>query len=168
MSEHVFTRQIGEYMRDRVKSQLEAELSLKTCHYGDLDPFPTSPTVVADTVPAVFFQPERVDSDFATINQRYAHFYTYRVIYVGTLPEGQTQEHARRIIERVADVIWEDIRMDASSPGPDYGTPAKAQTVWSIVKNIQYRPPEDNFLVSINANLFASALTWQVQLRMFR
>lgn len=167
MSEHFFTKQIGEYMRDRFKTQLESSLSLKTCHYGDLDPFPTDEILITSIVPAIFIQPMRLTNDFATINQRYNDFITYRVFLVDRLPEGITQEHVRRKIELVADEIVDDLRLDQST-SPNLGSPAKAQIVWSIVKDIDYRPPEENFLAACNAMLFASALTWQVNLRMFK
>ena len=154
-------------MRDRFKSALESSLSLKTCHYGDLDPFPTDEELISNIVPAIFIQPQRVPSDFATLNQRYRHTYFYRVILVDRLPEGITQEHVRRKIELVADVVVEDISLNAAT-SPNYGSPAKAQTVWSIVRSLDYRPPEDSFLVSVNAMLFASAFDWEVKLLMFK
>lgn len=154
-------------MRDRFKSQLESSLSLKTCHYGDLDPFPTDEDIISNIVPAIFIQPQRLTNDFATINQRYHDYLSYRVFLVDRLPEGITQEHVRRKIELVADVIVDDLRMDAST-APDLGTPAKGQIVWSMVREIDYRPPEENFLASCNAQLFASALNWQVRMLMFK
>lgn len=171
MSEHFFSRQLAEYMRDKVYAELGSELALKACHVGDLDPFPTDPSLIADIVPGIFFQVEDLASDFATLNQRYHHYYTFRIIYVGYLPEGVTQESARRVIERVADVVVEDLILN-TTPTPSgalsFGSPAKGQVIWSVVRNVQYRPPEDNFVFQANANLFATALTWQIRMLMFK
>jgi hypothetical protein len=164
---HYFTRKIGEYMRDRMKTELESSLSLKACHYGDLDPFPTESEIISEIVPGIFIKPLNGRSDFATLNQRYHVYYRYRVFWVARLEEGVTVEHIRAKLEQIMDVVVSDIELNQSGT-LDFGTPAKGEVVWSVVREWEYQAPEENYLVQAEARLLASAFNWEVRTLMFK
>lgn len=168
-AEHVFDKQIGEYLRDRLDDQLRTELGLKHITFGDLRAFPADADIVASVVPMIIIQTQNVRPNFLTIGgQRYEVDYEFRVLYIGYLTEGITQEHARRAFRRVCDVIWEDIALDAAATDIDFGSPAKGQIQYSHIGDIEFRPVEDDFLLSINANLFVAAVGWKVRSLMFK
>jgi hypothetical protein len=164
MALHFNATQIGEYMRDRIWTALnpavaDGGLGLQVCSWGDMEPFPADVNI-SSKLPAVYISPESLQNDFQTLNQRYSDYYTFRVLYLDVIPESVTSIHHRIRIERVADVIMGDLRLDNVAGL----TLNNSQVVWSVVRGIEYRPPEDNLVNSVNANVYVAAVNWQVRL----
>lgn len=164
MAQHFNARQLGEYIRDRIWTALSPSvasggLNLQVCSFGDMDPFPADVNI-SSKLPAVYISPESLSNDFQTLNERYSAYYTFRILYLDVIPESVTSEHHRIRVERVADVIMGDLRLSDVAGL----TLNNSQVVWSIVRGIEYRPSEDNLVNSVNANVYVTAVNWQVRL----
>ena len=165
MATKVYSSVLGLFLRDLFKTKLDANLGagvLQVCMFGDLEQvfYPRSDDAqgYASLVPAVFVQPESVEFPLATLNQRYETPYLFRCVYVDVIAEGGTHESNRLRVEGLADAVLEDYRLAAIS-----GL-TQAQVKIARVVGIEYRPPEDLYVASLNAQLTASVANVRIEL----
>lgn len=164
ITEWGYVETIGTFFESRLKTELESELSLAICMWGDLEQVfhPDSEgDVLATMVPAIFIQPQSDTTDFTTLNaQRCTQDVDYRIIYVDRLAEGVTHESNRMRIRRVKDVILANPRLD----DPAITGLTNAQIVWVKPIATEFRPVEDLYVNQATAQLIAAALTVRARL----
>lgn len=151
---------IGNWLRDKFRTNLETELGLKTVSHGSLEDFDAIKTL-STHVPAVFIKAQRVAPGLLTVNgQTWSDEYFYRVVYIAPIPEDWThQETARFQIERFADIVRENYLGTGLS-----GLPSSVQHLHAEPREIEYRPPEDNYDDLVQARLNAMAMVVRVWL----
>jgi hypothetical protein len=164
ISEWGYVETVGKFFESRFKTELETELSLKICSWGDLEQVFTPDAegeVLATMVPAIFIQPMTDATDFTTINaRRCTQDVDYRIIYVDRLAEGVTHESNRMRIRRVKDVILANPRLD----NPAITGLTNAQVVWVKPIATEFRPVEDLYVAQAHAWLIAAALVVRAKL----
>lgn len=164
---HLLADEICDYWRDRFKTALQSELGLLTCMSGSIDQFPATERDLSTVVPAIFVKALNVSTVLSTINGlTYEFRYRLRVVYVDKIAKGANVETRRARVQRIADVVLENYRMH--NPAPDSGTypklaAASVDRIFAVPNLIDFRPPEDSFVVAVSADLFAAATdveTW--------
>lgn len=162
MATKFYTLTLAEFMRDKIKTNLQVELGLVTVMVGDLSrifwPASEDAASYASAVPAVCITPTSISNGLQTLNQRYEQTNLFRVVYVDRIAEGTTHIANLLRILRVADQVLEDYRLDTIS-GLSQG-----QVVLAEVLSIEFDPPENSVLESADAQLFAAAFVLAVKL----
>ena len=157
---------IGQFFEARFKAQLQTELGLVVCMWGDLEQvfYPdANGDVLSASVPAIFIQPDVDETDNETLNSRRGRqMIDYRIIYVDRIAEGVTTESNRLRIGRVKDVILENPRLD----NPAITGLTNAQIAWAKPVRTEFRPIEDAYVAQANAQLLAAALTVRVRVEL--
>ena len=159
-AQHYMAKEIVDYLRDNARADLSAsgELDLVDCMSGSLDQFPSG-QALSSRVPALFFMCTDVATDTVAVSGLlYAMVYTIRVVHVTRVTEGGHVETNRMKIQRVADQILENYRFHNPAPSGALAGDLVDQ-IQLLSVQVEFRPPEDAFVVGLNAQLIATALT---------
>jgi len=107
---------------------------------------------------AVFVKPSPATNlERITTGQTYRIVYGFRIVFVK--PFGPNEEIIKRKTEetqRIAELLIDNV---------DLGGLAlpNGQLLFSTLKSIEWEPPEDNLVATINASLTAAALVFSVE-----
>lgn len=164
ITEWGYVETLGTFFETRLKAELESELGLSVCMWGDLEQVfhpDAEGDALAAMVPAIFIQPESDETDFTTMNsQRCTQNVDYRIVYVDRIAEGTTHESNRMRIRRIKDVFLANPRLD----NPAITGLTNAQVVFVKPIATQFRPVEDLYVSQANAQLLAAALVVRARL----
>ncbi len=157
-NQHYMAKEIVDYLRDNARNDLSSELGLVDCMSGSLDQFPSGQALAA-RAPALFLAAQDCVTETVHISGiLYAFTYTIRAVMVQKIVEGQHVETNRMKIQRIGDQILENYRFH--NPAPSGGLAgATVDQIQILSVSIEYRPPEDQFVVSLQAQLMATAMT---------
>lgn len=167
---HFVGYQLGNYWRDVFDAALRGELGLQRGMNGSLEEYPAGSTNLAALCPAFFLKLMSVTAGTATTvsGLTYRYNYRFRLVYIDRGAEGQNIMLNRVKIQRFGDTILENWRMHNPAPSsasyPDLSASSMSR-IQAIVSDIDFRPPEDNFVVSLNAQMLAAALTMDVDIQ---
>lgn len=148
---------IAERIVELIDQNLSAGMGLRVVTIGALEFFPALENL-ADNVPAVFVKPspstilERI-----TTGQTYRILYNFRVVFV--MRFGPNEEIVRsKIVEaqKIAELLIDHVDLGALAI-------PNGQLLFSTVKAIEWEPPEDNLVASLNADMTAAAVVFAVE-----
>jgi len=148
---------IAERLVELIDQALSGPMGLKVVTIGALEFFPALESL-ADNVPAVFVKPSPATNlERITTGQTYRIVYGFRIVFVK--PFGPNEEIIKRKTEetqRIAELLIDNV---------DLGGLAlpNGQLLFSTLKSIEWEPPEDNLVATINASLTAAALVFSVE-----
>ena len=148
---------IAERIVELIDQNLSAAMGLKVVTIGALEFFPALESL-ADNVPAVFVKPAPSTTlERITTGQTYRIVYSFRIVFVKLF--GSNEEIVKRKAEetqKIAELLIDNV---------DLGGLAlpNGQVLFSTVKAIEWEPPEDNLVASLNADMTAAALLFTVE-----
>jgi hypothetical protein len=169
MSTRFYTSGIGLFLRDRIKTVLEAAIgagTVKRVMLGDLRRFAQRKDFLTTKVPAVYILRQRFDAaTLLSLNQHYEVPYTYRIVYVDTVRTDLTDSddtHEDNVVDRaekVADAIIENIVLAQPSP---ITALTNGQMLRVELVSCEFECPENDLMLGLHADGYAAALTVRV------
>lgn len=148
---------IAERIVDLIDQNLSADMGLKVVTIGALEFFPALENL-ADNVPAVFVKPspstilERI-----TTGQTYRILYNFRVVFVMRFGPNEEIVRSKTVeAQKLAELLIDHVDLGALAI-------PNGQLLFSTVKAIEWEPPEDNLVASLNADMTAAALVFAVE-----
>ena len=148
---------IAEKIVELIDQNLADQLGLKVVAIGALEFFPALETL-ANNVPAVFVKPAPATNlERITTGQTYRIVYHFRIVFVKSFGPGEeivklkTQE-----TQKLAELFIDNVDLGGLSL-------PNGQVLFSILNTIEWDPPEDNLVATINANMTAAALVFTVE-----
>lgn len=148
---------IAQRIVDLVNQNLAANLGLKVIAIGALEFYPALDNLAGD-VPAVFVKPSPSTTlARITTGQTYRIVYSFRIVYVQQFgPNDEIIKNKTVNAQQIAELLIDNI--DLGGLALDNG-----QILFSTLKAIEWEPPEDNLVASINADMTAVALLFSVE-----
>ncbi len=148
---------IAERIVQLIDQNLSADMGLKVATIGALEFFPALENL-ADNVPAVFVKPAPSTTlERITTGQTYRVVYNFRIVLVTRFgPNEEIVRSKTAEAQKLAELLIDNV---------DLGGLAipNGQLLFSTVKAIEWEPPEDNLVASINADMTAAALVFAVE-----
>ena len=148
---------IAEKIVELIDQALSGSMGLKVVTIGALEFFPALETLTGN-VPAVFVKPAPTTNlERITTGQTYRINYSFRIVYVKTF--GPSEEIVRQKTvetQKIAELLIDNV---------DLGGLAlpNGQLLFTTLRTIEWEPPEDNLVASINADMTAAALVFTVE-----
>lgn len=147
---------IGDRIVELIKTGLETELGLKVITLGSLEMHPAFQNL-ADAVPAIFVKPAPTTQlERITTAETYRITYNFRIIFVR--PFGPDEEIVRERavhMQKIAELLIDNLDLGGLSI-------PNGQILSSLLTTIEWEPPEDVLVASINADMTATALVFVV------
>jgi len=148
---------IAERIVELIDQTLATEMGLKVVSIGALEFFPALESL-ADNVPAVFVKPSPATNlERITTGQTYRVVYNFRIVLVKAFgPNEEIIKHKTEEAQKIAELLIDNV---------DLGGLAlpNGQVLFSTLKAIEWEPPEDNLVATINATMTAAAITFAVE-----
>lgn len=148
---------IAERIVELIDLALSGPMGLKVVTIGALEFFPALENL-ADNAPAVFVKPSPATNlERITTGQTYRIVYGFRIVFV--LPFGPNAEIVKRKTEeaqRIAELLIDNVDLGGLNL-------PNGQLLFSTLKAIEWEPPEDNLVATINASLTAAAFVFAVE-----
>lgn len=136
---------------------LSGDLNLKVITVGALEFYPALEQL-ADNVPAVFVKPSpSTNLERITTGQTYRIVYNFRIVFVGVFASNEEIIREKTVrTQKIAELLIDNV---------DLGQLLlpNGQVLFSSLKSIEWEPPEDNLVASVNADMTASALVFIVE-----
>jgi hypothetical protein len=148
---------IAERIVELIDQNLSDTLGLKVVALGALEFFPSLESL-ADNVPAVFVKPAPATNlERITTGQTYRVVYYFRIVFIKPFGPGEEIVKTKTIdTQQIAELLIDNVDLGGLSL-------PNGQVLFSNVKTIEWEPPEDNLVATINANMTASALVFTVE-----
>ena len=149
---------IAEKIVQLIDQSLSTELALKVVTIGALEFFPTLDEALVNSVPAVFVKPSpSTNLERITTAQTYRIVYNFRIVYVRLFkPNEEIVKQKTLQTQKIAELLIDNVNLGGLSL-------PNGQILFSILRSIEWEPPEDNLVASINADLTAAALVFGVE-----
>ena len=148
---------IAQRIVDLIDQNLSQALGLKVVAIGALEFYPAL-NDLSGSVPAVFVKPAPATTlSRITTGQTYRLVYGFRVVYVQIFePNEEIVKDKTVNAQQIAELLIDNIDLGGLQL-------PNGQVLFSTVKEIQWEPPEDNLVASINANMTATAFVFSVE-----
>lgn len=136
---------------------LSADLNLKVITVGALEFFPALEQL-GDNVPAVFVKPSpSTNLERITTGQTYRIVYNFRIVFVSVFGPNEEIIREKTIrTQKIAELLIDNVDLGGLSL-------PNGQILFSTLKSIEWEPPEDNLVASVNADMTAAALVFTVE-----
>ena len=148
---------IAEKITQLIDQNLSGDLGLKVVTIGALEFFPALKNL-ADNVPAVFVKPApSTNLDRITTGQTYRIVYNFRIVFVKLFgPAEEIVKGKTAATQKIAELLIDNV---------DLGGLAlpNGQILFSTLRTIEWEPPEDNLVATINADMTSAALVFSVE-----
>ena len=148
---------IAQKIVDLIDQNLSGPMGLKVVTVGALEFFPGLP-VLTDNTPAVFVKPSpNTNLERITTAQTYRVTYNFRLVFVKAF--GPNEEIIKLKIQetqKIAELLIDSVDLGAL-------TLPNGQILFTALTSIEWEPPEDNLVASINADLTSAAMTFTVE-----
>ncbi|MCG3204095.1 MAG: hypothetical protein KCHDKBKB_00798 [Elusimicrobia bacterium] len=136
---------------------LSGDLGLKVITVGALEFYPALEQL-GDNVPAVFVKPAPTTTlERITTGQTYRIVYNFRIVFVGVFAPNEEIIREKTVrTQKIAELLIDNV---------DLGGLAlpNGQILFSTLRSIEWEPPEDNLVASVNADMTAAALVFTVE-----
>ena len=136
---------------------LSGDLGLKVIAVGALEFYPALEQL-SDNAPAVFVKPSpSTNLERITTGQTYRIVYNYRIVFVSVFAPNEEIIREKTVrTQKIAELLIDNV---------DLGGLAlpNGQILFSTLKSIEWEPPEDNLVASVNADMTAAALVFTVE-----
>lgn len=148
---------IAERIVQLINDNLSVDMGLKVVTIGALEFFPGLENL-ADNVPAVFVKPApSTNLERITTGQTYRIVYNFRIVFIKLFgPNEEIIKHKAEETPKIAELLIDSMDLGGLSL-------PNGQVLFSTLKAIEWEPPEDNLVATINANMTASALVFAVE-----
>jgi hypothetical protein len=148
---------IAEKIVQLIDQSLAGPMGLKVVTIGALEFFPAL-DVLGNNVPAVFVKPApSTNLERITTGQTYRIAYNFRIVFVKAF--GPNEEIIRqKTIEtqKIAELLIDNVDLSGLSL-------PNGQILFTTLRAIEWEPPEDNLVASVNADMTAAALVFTVE-----
>jgi hypothetical protein len=148
---------IAEKIVEIIDQTLSGPMGLKIVTIGALEFFPALEKL-SDNVPAVFIKPApSTNLERITTGQTYRIAYSFRIVFVkGFGPNEEIVRQKTVETQKIAELLIDHV---------DLGGLAlpNGQILFTTLRAIEWEPPEDNLVASINADMTAAALVFSVE-----
>ena len=136
---------------------LSADLNLKVITVGALEFFPALEQL-GDNVPAVFVKPSpSTNLERITTGQTYRIVYNFRIVFVSAFTPNEEIIREKTVrTQKIAELLIDNVDLGGISL-------SNGQILFSTLKSIEWEPPEDNLVASVNADMTAAALVFTVE-----
>ena len=136
---------------------LSADLNLKVITVGALEFFPALEQL-GDNVPAVFVKPSpSTNLERITTGQTYRIVYNFRIVFVSVFAPNEEIIREKTVrTQKIAELLIDNVDLGGLSL-------SNGQILFSTLKSIEWEPPEDNLVASVNADMTAAALVFTVE-----
>lgn len=148
---------IAEKIVELIDQALSSPMGLKVVTIGALEFFPALETL-ANNVPAVFVKPspstilERI-----TTGQTYRIAYNFRIVFVKGFGANEEIVRSKTVgTQKIAELLIDNVDLGGL-------VLPNGQILFTTLKTIEWEPPEDNLVASINADMTATALVFTVE-----
>lgn len=157
ISQMVHTLEIGNKIISVIKTALETSEGLKVIQFGGLDYLP-APTTIVSYVPAVLVKPDpKVTFNFKELAKSYRAVYQFRVVYVGKYSTtDKVVENKATKSRSVSELFLNDLTLGALALG------GNSSIEFVALDEIEFQPPEDDFVWALKENLYAFAVNLSV------
>lgn len=147
---------IADRLVELIDQNLANEMGLKVVSVGALEFFPALENL-AENVPAVFVKPSPTTSlERITTGQTYRIFYNFRIVFVSSFGPNEEIIRSKTVrTQKIAELLIDNVDLGALSL-------PNGQILFSTLKQIEWEPPEDNLVASVNADMTAAALVFTV------
>jgi len=148
---------IAERIVGLIDQNLSADMGLKVVTIGALEFFPVLDSL-ADNVPAVFVKPSpSTNLERITTGQTYRIVYNFRIVFVMRFGPNEEIVRSKTVeAQKIAELLIDNVDLGALAI-------PNGQILFSTVRAIEWEPPEDNLVASINADMTAAALVFTVE-----
>ncbi len=148
---------IAERIVELIDQNLSGPMGLKVVTIGALEFFPALESL-ADNVPAVFVKPAPSTTlERITTGQTYRIVYSFRIVFVKAFGPNEEIVKSKTVeAQKIAELLIDNVDLGALSL-------PNGQVLFSTVKAIEWEPPEDNLVATINATMTAAALVFTVE-----
>ena len=148
---------IAERIVQLIDDNLAGVMGLKVVTIGALEFFPALENLI-DNVPAVFVKPSpSTNLERITTGQTYRIVYNFRIVVVGAFGPNQEIIRSKTIdAQKIGELLIDNVDLGQLSL-------PNGQILFSTLKLIEWEPPEDNLVASINADMTAAALNFTVE-----
>lgn len=148
---------IAGHIVNLIDTSLSSDLGLKVVTIGALEFYPAIEELSLN-VPAVFIKPapntilERI-----TTAQTYRLTYNFRIVFVNLFHSNQEVIKLKcEKTQKIAELLIDNVDLKGLEL-------PNANILFSTLKSIEWEPPEDNLVATLNADLTASALNFMVE-----
>ena len=148
---------IAERIIDLSDQNLSSGLGLKVVTIGALEFFPALEQL-GENVPAVFVKPSpSTNLERITTGQTYRIVYSFRLVFVGTFGPNEEIVRSKTVnTQKIAELLIDNVDLGGLSL-------PNGQILFSTLRSIEWEPPEDNLVASVNADMTAAALVFTVE-----
>lgn len=148
---------IAERIVELIDQNLSSPMGLKVVTIGALEFFPALETL-GDNVPAVFVKPSpSTNLERITTGQTYRIVYNFRIVFVSSFGPNQEIVRSKTVDgQKIAELLIDNVDLGQLSI-------PNGQVLFSTLRTIEWEPPEDNLVGSINADITAVALNFTVE-----
>ncbi len=148
---------IAERIVELIDQNLSSAMGLKVVTIGALEFFPALETL-GNNVPAVFVKPSpSTNLERITTGQTYRIAYHFRIVFVKAFGSNEEIVRSKTVeTQKIAELLIDNV---------DLGGLAlpNGQILFTTLKTIEWEPPEDNLVASINTDMTATALVFTVE-----
>ncbi|MCG3205214.1 MAG: hypothetical protein KCHDKBKB_01933 [Elusimicrobia bacterium] len=136
---------------------LSTDLNLKVITVGALEFFPALEQL-GDNVPAVFVKPSpSTNLERITTGQTYRIVYNFRIVFVSVFAPNEEIIREKTVrTQKIAELLIDNVDLGGLAL-------SNGQILFSTLKSIEWEPPEDNLVASVNADMTAAALVFTVE-----
>ena len=147
---------IAEKIVQLIDQNLSGDLGLKVVTVGALEFFPALETL-SDNVPAVFVKPSpSTNLERITTGQTYRIVYSFRIVFVKLFgPNEEIVKQKTLATQKIAELLIDNVDLGAL-------VLPNGQILFSTVRTIEWEPPEDSLVASLNADMTSAALVFTV------
>lgn len=148
---------IAERIVELIDQALSSAMGLKVVTIGALEFFPALETL-ANNVPAVFVKPSPTTNlERITTGQTYRIAYNFRIVFVKSFGANEEIVRSKTVeTQKIAELLIDNVDLSGLSL-------PNGQILFTTLKTIEWEPPEDNLVASINADMTATALVFTVE-----
>jgi hypothetical protein len=143
------TELLDEYLRI-LNNDLRVPLDLKLIQRGSLEFMPAES--LSNVIPCIFVDIDpNIRINRVTMPDGLEVIYNFRFIYVKKLIEGENSLKVKETdFKLITEKILDEYRLTNL-------TLTNGQVLWSLVNEIEFKPPEDVYVASISADMIAMA-----------
>ena len=147
---------IADRIIDIIRSNLEGTLGLKVVTLGALELYPALDQL-GDAIPAVFVKPAPSTAlERITTGQTYRITYSFRIVFVK--PFAADEEIVKAKVadtQKIGEVLIDNVNLGGLEI-------PNGQILFSTLQSIEWEPPEDNLVATVNADATATAMVFTV------
>jgi hypothetical protein len=148
---------IAHQIVNLIDQSLSGPLGLKIVTVGALELYPGLEHI-EDDVPAVFVKPAPSTAlERITTGQTYRIIYNFRIVFVRKFEANEEIVKSKIAdTQQIAELLIDNVDLSGLSL-------SNGQILFSTLKTIEWEPPEDNLVATLNTQMTSTALIFAVE-----